>query len=89
MAKELPRLEEGAYLLGRAGGAALGKAVPSAAPPVEGGVHVLDELAQVAAALDNGVPVVAVLSGKHGAAPAGGLGDGVAQPPRTITGSSA
>ena len=56
-AKYLPVLEEAADILRRAGGASLGEAIPSAAAAMEGGVHVLDEGAQVAAALNDGVLV--------------------------------
>ena len=78
-AKYLPVLEETADVLRRAGGASLGEAVPSAAAAMEGGVHVLDEGAQVAAALNDGVLIGAVAAGEHGTASACGPDNGVAQ----------
>ena len=83
-AKHLPAREEGAYLLRRAGSAALGEAVAPAAAAVEGGIHVLDKLTQVAAALNDGVLIAAVAAGEHGAAPARRSGDGVAQAAHTV-----
>ena len=59
------------------GDASLSEAAASAAPTVEGVVHMLHELPQVCSRMDDGVLIPLPVPGEHGASPAAGMAHGV------------
>ena len=69
--------EEGPDGLLVGGDASLSEAAASAAPTVEGVVHMLHELPQVRSRMDDGVLIPLPLSGEYGAPPAAGMAHGV------------